>query len=215
MKRKKAIWLNLFIGVMSFAAWLWMVVAASQGGPLMAGGLFSLKFFTVLSNLLNGTICLIFAFRLMGSGWVTQSLKTWKLVGTSAAGLTFLTVMGFLGPVFGFQYMFNGSNFFLHLLLPVLSMLSFMLLERGARIPFRKTLWAMVPVAIYAVGYLGNILVQGVGDWPDRHDFYGFLTWGWPTGIVIAIGLALATWLLAIALRALGGAAERRQRRRG
>ena len=205
MKRKPAIIVNLFVGILSYAAWLWMVLSVSNGGPLTAGGLFSLKFFTNLSNLFNGAVCLVYAFRLLGSGWVTRRLKTWKLAGTAAAGLTFTTVMGFLGPVFGYQFMFNGPNFFLHLLLPVVSMLSFVLLERDTRIPFRNTLWAMVPVAIYAVGYLTNVLVQGVGDWPDRHDFYGFLMWGWPVGLGIAAGLMLVTWLLAILLRALGG----------
>lgn len=208
MKRKAAVILNLFVGVMSYAAWLWMVFAVSHGGPLTAGGLFSLKFFTNLSNLFNGAVCLVFAVRLMGSGWITQRLKTWKLAGTAAAGLTFCTVMGFLGPVFGYQYMFNGANFFLHFLLPVLSMLSFILLEREGTIPFRYTAWAVAPVALYAAGYLCNVLVQGVGDWPDRHDFYGFLLWGWPVGIAIAIGLMLFTWLLALLLRRLGGAIE-------
>ena len=208
MKRKAAVILNLFVGVMSYAAWLWMVFAVSHGGPLTAGGLFSLKFFTNLSNLFNGAVCLVFAVRLMGSGWITQRLKTWKLAGTAAAGLTFCTVMGFLGPVFGYQYMFNGPNFFLHFLLPVLSMLSFILLEREGTIPFRYTAWAVAPVALYAAGYLCNVLVQGVGDWPDRHDFYGFLLWGWPVGIAIAIGLMLFTWLLALLLRRLGGAIE-------
>ena len=209
MKRKAAIALNLFIAVMSYGAWLWMVFAVSHGGPLTAGGLFSLKFFTNLSNLFNGAICLVFAFRLMGSGWITQRLKTWKLAGTAAAGLTFCTVMGFLGPVFGYQYMFNGPNFFLHFLLPVLSMLSFIFLEREGTIPFRYTFRAVLPVALYAAGYLCNVLVQGVGDWPDRHDFYGFLLWGWPVGIAIAVGLMLFTWLLALLLRRLGGAKER------
>ena len=208
MKRKAAVILNLFVGVMSYAAWLWMVFAVSHGGPLTAGGLFSLKFFTNLSNLFNGAVCLVFAVRLMGSGWITQRLKTWKLAGTAAAGLTFCTVMGFLGPVFGYQYMFNEANFFLHFLLPVLSMLSFILLEREGTIPFRYTAWAVAPVALYAAGYLCNVLVQGVGDWPDRHDFYGFLLWGWPVGIAIAIGLMLFTWLLALLLRRLGGAIE-------
>jgi small-conductance mechanosensitive channel len=206
MKRKCAIITNLFVGVMSFAAWLWMVFAVSHGGPLTEGGLFSLKFFTVLSNLFNGAVSIVFAVQLLRGKFVTRRMKTWRLTGVSAAGLTFTTVMLFLGPVFGFQYMFNGANFFLHFLLPVVSMLSFILLEREGRMPFRFTCWAMVPVLLYSAGYLSNILVQGVGDWPNRHDFYGFLLWGWPVGVCIAIGLTLVTWGLAIALRALGKA---------
>ena len=206
MKRTATILVNLFIGVMSYAAWLWMVFAANHDEPLATSGFYSLKYFTVLSNLLNGTICIVYAARLMSSGCVTQRLKTWRLVGASAAGLTFMTVMGFLGPVFGYHLMFNGGNFFLHFLLPVLSMLSFILLEREGHIPFRNTLWAMFPVLLYSIGYLGNVLVQGIGDWPDRHDFYGFLLWGWPVGIGIACALMLVTWALALLMRRLSGA---------
>ena len=79
-------------------------------------------------------------------------------------------------------------------------MLSFVLLERECALPFRKTLWAAVPVAIYAVGYLTNVLVQGAGDWPDRHDFYGFLLWGWPIGAAISVGLLIAVWGIAVLL---------------
>ena len=211
MKRKAAILINLFVGVMSYGAWLWMVFAVSHGGPLAEGGLRSLKFFTNLSNLFNGAVSLAFAFRLMGSGWVSRRLKTWRLAGVCAAGLTFATVMGFLGPVFGFQYMFNGPNLFLHLLLPVISMLSFLFLERRGTLPLRSTLYAVLPTVLYSIGYLANVLVQGAGDWPDRHDFYGFLLWGWPVGIAIACGLILLSWLLAVLLRWLGGAAARDQ----
>ena len=209
MKRKIAILMNLFVGVMSYAAWLWMVFAVSHGGPLTAGGLFSLKFFTVLSNLLDGAVCLVFAARLLGSGWVTQRLKTWRLVGASAAGLTFATVMLFLGPAYGYQYMFNGPNFFLHFLLPVLSMLSFILFEREGTIPYRYTLYAMLPVLLYTIGYLLNIIVQGVGEGPTRHDFYGVLLWGVPGGVGIFIALTLFTGGLALLMRKLGGAAKK------
>lgn len=208
MKRKTAIITNLFVGVMSFAAWLWMVFAVSHGGPLTDGGLRSLKFYTVLSNLLNGAVCLVFAARLLGSGWVTTRLKTWRLVGASTAGLTFLTVMLFLGPAFGYQYMFNGPNFFLHFLLPVLSILSFICFERTGTIPYRYTLYAMLPMLLYTIGYLLNIIIQGVGEWPNRHDFYGFLLWGLPVGVAIFVGLILLTWGLALLMRKLGGAAR-------
>ena len=209
MKRRSAIITNLFVGIMSFAAWLWMVFAVSNGGPLTAGGLFSLKFYTVLSNLLNGAVCLVFAVRLMTSGWVSRRLKTWRLVGASTAGLTFATVMLFLGPAYGYQYMFNGPNFFLHFLLPVLSMVSFVCFERKGTIPRSYTLYATLPMLLYTIGYLLNIIIQGVGEGLNRHDFYGFLLWGLPIGVAIFCGLTLCTWLLALLLRKLGGAAKK------
>ena len=58
---------------------------------------------------------------------------------------------------------------------------------------------------LYSVGYLGNVLIQGPGEWPNRHDFYGFLLWGWPIGIAIACGLVVLIWVLAVVLRWLNG----------
>lgn len=201
---------NFFIGVISWGAWLAMAFHLFEGGTFSAAGFLSLKFFTVLSNLFNGTVCLVYAACLLARHPASPRMQTWKLTATSAAALTFFTVMVFLGPVYGYGGMFLGGNFWLHFALPVLSMLVFVLLERGTPLPFRKTLWAVVPVLLYAVGYLGNILVQGVGEWPNRHDFYGFLLWGWPVGVAISIGLALSIWGIAVLLRWLNGAGKTR-----
>ena len=67
------------------------------------------------------------------------------------------------------------------------------------------TFLAVVPMLLYSVGYLGNVLIQGPGEWPDKHDFYGFLLWGWPIGIAIACGLVVLIWVLAVVLRGLNG----------
>lgn len=198
MRKTLAILIDLFVAIASVSVWLYMVFAISGDGPLTAGGLFSLKFFTTLSNLFNGAVCFVAAACLLARPALTPRLTVWKLSSTATVGLTFLTVTFFFGPAFGFATVYWGTNFWFHLLLPVLSVLNFMLLEPGERVPFRKTGWALVPMAIYAVGYLGNILLQGVGEWPHRHDFYGFLTWGWPIGVAITSALVLATWGLAI-----------------
>ena len=120
------------------------------------------------------------------------------IMGTATAGLTFLTVMGFLGPVFGYGGMFLGGNLWLHLLLPVASMVGYLFLDSDVPLPFRKTPRAVTPMLVYAVGYLGNILIQGVGEWPHRHDFYGFLMWGWGPGVVILLALILVLSLLTL-----------------
>ena len=88
-------------------------------------------------------------------------------------------------------------------------MLSFILFEREGTIPYRYTLYAMLPVLLYTIGYLLNIIVQGVGEGPTRHDFYGFLLWGVPVGVGIFIALTLFTWGLALLMRKLGGAAKK------
>ena len=133
MKRAFAATVNFLIAVIT--VWCWIAILAAvtdMGSPLMAGGLYSLKFFTTLSNLFNGAACAVTSIVLMLGKTPSQGLRTWKLAGTSAVGLTFLTVMLFLGPIYGYGGMFLGTNFWYHLALPVISMLCFVtLLQRG------------------------------------------------------------------------------------
>ena len=203
MKRITSIILNLLIFLLTLLSWGSMVFAITDGGMLSMPGWRSLRFFTVLSNLFNAEVCLAYAAGRLG-GCVSERMQVWKLMGTTAVGLTFLTVMGFLGPVFGYGGMFPGGNLWLHLLLPAASILGYLLLDSDVPLPLRKTGWAVVPVLVYGVGYFGNILIQGVGDWPDRHDFYGFLLWGWCPGAVIIAALLLLTWGLALLLWRFG-----------
>ena len=203
MKRTISIILNLLIFALTLLSWGSMVFAVTDGGMLSMPGWRSLRFFTVLSNLFNAGVCLAYAIGRM-RGQISQRMQVWKLMGTATAGLTFLTVMGFLGPVYGYGGMFLGGNLWLHLLLPVASMVGYLFLDSDVPLPFRKTLRAVTPMLVYAVGYLGNILIQGVGEWPHRHDFYGFLMWGWGPGVVILLALILATWLLAVLLWRFG-----------
>ena len=203
MKRTISILLNLLIFTLSLLSWGSMVFAITDGGMLSMPGWRSLRFFTVLSNLFNAGICLAYAIERIRNR-VSERMQIWKLMGTAAVGLTFLTVMGFLGPVYGYGGMFLGGNLWLHLLLPVLSILGYLLMDSDVPISFRKTLWAVAPMLVYAAGYLGNILIQGVGQWPDRHDFYGFLLWGWGPGVGILLALTLVTWLLAMLLWRFG-----------
>ena len=211
MKRLTSIILNLLIFLMTLLAWGSMVFAVTEGGMLSMPGWRSLRFFTVLSNLFNAEVCLACAACRLG-GRVSARMQVWKLMGTTAVGLTFLTVMGFLGPVYGYGGMFLGGNLWLHLLLPLGSILGYLLLDSDVPLPLGKTGWAVAPVLVYAVGYLGNILIQGVGDWPNRHDFYGFLLWGWGPGVVIFAVLLLVTWGLALVLWRFGRTRIKREK---
>ncbi len=197
------IFINLFVGVMSFGAWIGMALL-SGNGMLSEHGIPSLKFFTVLSNLFNGAICLFYAYRRIAGKKNTYWEQMLKLIGTTAVGLTFMTVMAFLGPLYGYPMMFKGSNFWLHLVLPVMSMLSFMLLEFEYKIPLRRTWIAILPTVAYEIGYLTNIGLNGIGIWPDTNDFYGFLSWGAAGGAVIAVTILLVTWGIALVLCAVG-----------
>ncbi len=206
MKKSLAVAVNVAIGIVSLAAWVYMAFLSKGPGTLAAGGLASLRFFTVLSNLFNGCVALFYASWLLRGQDIAPAQKTLKLTATTAVGLTFVTVMAFLGPVFGYAMMFNGANLWFHLLLPVASFASFMFLERGCRIPLKNTLWALLPPALYGTGYLTNIGVNGIGAWPNTNDFYGFLHWGNGVGALVACVILLVTWGISLVLGGVGKA---------
>ena len=184
--------LNVLLAIAVFGAWGRMVVSGE--GTLASTGLSSLKYFTVLSNLLEGFACL---YWLAGKGAKGERLK---FVATVAVSITFLVVMTFLGPLYGYPFMFEGANLWLHLLVPVGAILEQIFLSKGT-FDRKDMLFAALPVLFYGAGYLGNILMNGVGEWPDTNDWYSFMMWGYPGAAVIYGGLILISLALGLLFR--------------
>ena len=66
---------------------------------------------------------------------------------------------------------------------------------RRKRMPFVYTVIAAVPTFIYGACYMLNILINGMGgEWPNTNDFYAFLSWGWPVGMVIFAVITLTAF---------------------
>ncbi len=176
--------LNLLLAAAAFGAWAQMVVSGK--GTLASSGLSSLKYFTVLSNLLEGFACL---YWLWGKGKRGEHLK---FVAAVAVSITFLVVISFLGPLYGYPSMFEGPNLWMHLAVPVGAILEQILLSKGT-FSGKDVFLAALPVLIYGAGYLGNILVNGIGEWPDTNDWYSFMMWGYPGAAAIYGGLILVS----------------------
>jgi len=93
-----------------------------------------------------------------------------------------------------------GMSFWLHGVLPLLAIGEFVLLNKEDITP-RENLLSCLSMVIYGFGYLGNIFINGKGQWPNSNDWYGFLLWGWGIGIVIYIVITIVTWLIGFVLR--------------
>ena len=91
------------------------------------------RFYTVLSNCLCAAASLLMALTTL-AGPVPRWVWTLKYIGTAAVTVTMLTVIFFLAPTFGkdwFNLLLKGaSNVFMHLLTPLLALISFCLLEK-------------------------------------------------------------------------------------
>ena len=192
--------LNMLIVVFAGTGTYKMLTGAGSGTGLTASGFENFKFFTVLSNELCGVVACL---------WLTAYIINRKLpvlpklFAASAAGLTFVIVAAFLAPMYPDLDMYAGGNFWFHLIVPVTGMAEFILYETQERIPFRYAAFSALAAFVYGIFYLGNILVNGIGTWPDTNDWYGFLNWGWGIGLVIFAVTVLLDFGIAVLLRAI------------
>ena len=156
-------------------------------------GKIAFRYFTVQSNVLCGAAALaMFLAPASPLAW------TLKYVGTAAVSVTMLTVLLFLGPTFGYRELLRGRDFFLHLVLPLLALVSFCVFERRA-LSFPTALLGLLPVVLYSALYINRVLCA-----PESRrweDFYGFNKGGkWPLSLAAMLA---GTLLICLALTAL------------
>ena len=163
-------------------------------GSLVQNGIGSLRYFTMLSNLFVGFVAI---------AWLTGArIERLKYIAAASVGLTCATVLGFLGPIYGYKEMLAGANLFMHLVTPVAAMAEIIFLS-DASFTRRDNRLAVIPPLLYGLVYLINILINGRGEWPVTNDWYFFFAWGYPVGILIYAVLLTVTWLLGLLMRKL------------
>ena len=151
------------------------------------------RFFTVQSNAFCAFAALLMClFPFQRWAWLL------KYMGTAAVSVTLLTVFLYLGPAAGYKKLLSGSDFFMHLITPLLAILSFSFFEKRG-MSFSEALWGLLPVALYGVLYLYRILIAPKDKaW---EDFYGFNRGG---KFYISMAAMLAgTFLICMGLMAL------------
>ena len=171
-----------------------------EGADLVADGIENFKYYTVLSNVLCCAVAVLWVLFFLFS---RRFPVLPKLMTASAVGVTFVTVAAFLQPLYPNLNLYEGSNKYFHLIVPLLAIGDFIFLEVDGKIPFRYTFYSVIPAVVYGIGYVINILINGVGSGPHSNDWYGFLNWGYPIGIGIFAGIIIINWLIACILRML------------
>ena len=174
---------SLIINAFIFVATLTIIVShfRKNGAWQVAQGLKQFRYFTVLSNALCAIGALAVAIGQAG-GTVSHPAFLLKYLGTASVTVTILTVFLFLGPVQGYGNVLSGDFFYMHLVGPLLAILSFCLLERRRMTPGTAML-GMLPMLLYGAVYLYKVILAPEG----RHweDFYGFNRGGmWPIAAV-------------------------------
>ena len=161
--------------------------------------------FTVNSNIFAGiTMMLCISYTVDGLRTGHYHLPNWivdlMFTSVTAVMLTFLVSLCILAPVKGFRLIFSGSRFFLHGVCPILCIISFCCFICDHEITWLESLWALIPVFVYAALYFIMVVLIGEekGGW---NDFYGFATrvplW------VSVISILPVTFAIALLLRFL------------
>jgi hypothetical protein len=187
---------NIVIAITAFAAWIWMTFG--REGIFLKNGIGNLKFFTVLSNLMEGIASVVWLLSGNADAAMRDRAERFKFIAAVSVMLTFTTIMAFLGPLYGYGMMFIGANLFYHLLIPIAAFAEIVFLSER-EYTLRDNNIAVIPTLLYGVFYISNCVVNG----PENGDWYWFLAWGYPVGILIFIGICIVTWLLAFVMRKL------------
>ena len=159
------------------------------------------RFFTVLSNILCSVTALVMLVALL-AGAVPEWVWILKYIGTAAVTVTMLTVFLFLAPSVGKDWydvlLKSLGDLFMHLLTPLMALVSFCVFERRG-MTFPRSLFGLLPVALYGPVYLYHILYAPEGKrWKD---FYGFNRGGkWPAAMT---GMLIGTFLMCLGIMAL------------
>lgn len=187
---------NTIIFLFTFA--LFLRGFRKDGVWKLSSGLFGLRYFTLLSNLLCGFSALLVAITVTEHG-LPFGVWLLKYVATAAVTVTFVTVMVFLGPTLGYKSQLQGSGFYYHAAGPLLAILSFCFLERFHTLSFSLSLLGLLPVILYGLLYAWKVLLcPKTRRW---EDFYGYAKGGhW---LLSAVAMLLGTFLLCVLLRFL------------
>ena len=211
MKLKTSMIVNILITIFALAGIILLLLGIQPMGPedgITANKIEMLKYYTVESNILMGIVSAIFAvyeYKIIKNK--EQSIPTRlyavKLITTVGVTLTFITVAFYLAPIatYGYFSMFRNANLFLHLLVPVLSIISFCFLEKTKELDFKHTFIGMTTMVLYTIFYTINILIHVEnGTVATKYDWYWFVQNGiWSIVIVVPI-MFLLTYAISFGL---------------
>ena len=152
------------------------------------------SYYTVQSNVFMGIVSFVFANReyqiLRGrKKEIPLVYYIFKMVATVAVSLTFFVVFA----IFGFMSrgghipLLRNSYLFFHLIIPVISILNYIIFEKTNVIKFKHIFYGLLPTFLYEIYYTINLLLNMKnGTVSMRNDWYSFAQNGILRTILIA-----------------------------
>lgn len=150
-----------------------------------------LKYFTIESNLFMAIMSVLFAIDeikiLKGKiKEISLTKYVFKLASTACVALTLTVVLVWLGPTTkgGLKALVMNSNLFFHLIIPLLSIIVFTIFEKTNKMSFKHTLYGLIPLAVYGLIYMPNIITHiHNGKVSAQYDYYNYFQ----KGVLIAV----------------------------
>jgi len=204
--KKKSLILNIVIVLLTIFASIIMFtgIKLTHGAePLLETskiGMF--KFFTVDSNIFMGLISLLFIIKTLKNKEITKNMYILKLMSTTSVTLTLTVVFLYLGPISkdGIKSMLQNSNLFFHLIIPVLSIITFIKYEKP-NLKLKDTIYGTIPTIIYATIYLINIIIHTEnGKVSPVYDWYWFVQNGVKQAIIVLPLILLISYIISLTL---------------
>ena len=206
MKKERIIILNsinvIFVTIATLMMFLGIHFMKSDF-ILEVSGISLLKFFTVESNILMGVTSLIIVLYSVKNKIIPTWLNRLNLISTTAVTLTLLTVVFYLAPVskYGYFSLFQNSNLFYHLIIPILSIICFVINTNSKTIKTKDSFCGLIPTFLYSIYYIINALFHiKDGKVLAEADWYGFFSNGLFGSIITIIIMYLCSYAISKAL---------------
>lgn len=203
--------INMLIAVLVFFAVRYYFVRTGSGNMQVSGAV-CFRYFTILSNVfcaLAALILVVFEYLYLDYNIdIPRWVLVLKYISSVSVAITFTTCVVFLGPLLmsmGESYfsLFSDNNLTLHLIVPVLSIASTILLEPNP-LTIKKSYYGLISIYLYSLVYCPLVLV---GIWPDFYGFtFGGKLWVVPISIVMMYGLSLLLSSVILKLQKRNGA---------
>ena len=163
-------------------------------------GLGAFKYYTVDSNIIVGIssfIMIIYEILLINKkiDKLPKYVYILKYIGVVGVTLTFLVTLFYLSPMYGkeFLFLYMNTNLFFHLIVPILSFISYTLFEKN-NLEYKYTFISLISMFIYSIYYIINIITHL--DNIKEYDWYGFVLGGVISIIFVVLIITITTYLI-------------------
>lgn len=207
-KIKKSLILNIIIFILVLLGTIFMMTGFQFMGKthlLASTGISPFKFYTVDSNVLAGLsslILIIYEYLILKNkiNNIPRFVYLFKYISVVGVSLTFIVTLFYLSPLYGdkFIFLYKNSNLIFHLIVPILSFISFVLYEK-TELRYKDTLYGISTMIIYGIYYIINIIMhQENGVVSITYDWYSFVRGGLSSIFIVFPVILLVTYLISL-----------------